>query len=133
MDRSLLMGGRKLSGKGRKMAMDSDITGLVGLLGSLILITIYIFAVRTKSVRRVGEIPRNAQPNFNVSGQPVIGTRILATRYGNDDTLEADENYYYFTHDTGGDLCAQVQKNPKESVKSRWLRRSTQNKHSWVG
>ena len=82
--------------------MDSDITGLVGLLGSLILITIYIFAVRTKSVRRVGEIPRNAQPNFNVSGQ-VIGTRILATRYGNDDTLEADENYYYFTHDTGGD------------------------------
>ena len=112
--------------------MDSDITGLVGLLGSLILITIYIFAVRTKSVRRVGEIPRNAQPNSNVSGQPVIGTRILATRYGNDDTLEADENYYYFTHDTGGDLCAWKFKKPKR-VSEKQMVEAFNTKQAFLG
>ena len=43
---------------------------------------------------------------------PVVGDRLIASRYGNDDTLETDDEYYYFTHDTGGDLCAWKFKRP---------------------
>ena len=42
----------------------------------------------------------------------VVGDRLIASRYGNDDTLEADDEFYYFTHDTGGDLCAWKFKKP---------------------
>ena len=92
--------------------MNSNFVGIIGLIGTALLIVLFILAIGTKSRRWSTQTSVNAEPRPNNAAPPIIGSYILATRYGNDDTLEADANHYYFTHDTGGDLCVWKFKKP---------------------
>ena len=92
--------------------MGNELVGITGLLFVLALLVAYAMALGSNQ-HRVSSVSQSmTQVTKLQSGGPVIGNRILAVRYGNDDTLEADTNHYYFTHDTGGDICAWKFKKP---------------------
>ncbi len=65
---------------------------------------------------------------------PVVGKRLIASRYGNDDTFEADDEFYYFTHDTGGDLCAWRFKKPDRVNEQQMLQafQTERNFLQWI-
>ena len=86
--------------------MGNELVGITGLLFVSALLVAYAMALGSNQ-HRVSSVSQSMMQVTKLqSGVPVIGNRILAVRYGNDDTLEADTNHYYFTHDTGGDICA---------------------------
>ena len=101
--------------------MGNQLVGITGLLFVSALLVAYAMALGSKQ-HRVSSVSQSMTQATNLqSGVPVIGNRILAVRYGNDDTLEADANYYYFTHDTGGDICAWKFKMPSQTSEKQLI------------
>lgn len=92
--------------------MSAEYTGLIGVLISAGLVIFYLLGIRFRSKRSANARSHGETAVQPIMGNPVIGDRILAMRHGMDDTLELDTKHYYFTHDTGGDLCAWHFKKP---------------------
>ena len=106
--------------------MSNEFVGVTGLLFVTALLVAYALALGSKR-HRVSSVSQSVKQATKLqSVVPVIGNRILAERYNQHDTLEADTDYYYFTHDTGGDICVWKFKMPPLTSEEQLIQIFTQ-------